>query len=394
MSRVAIYNLYWHTYGGGEQVSGAIAECLVEGHEVTLLGPVRPDVEASRARLGVDLSKCEYMAVMEDDDASNASAEFDVFINGTYRSRARNHARRGVYYVHFPEPLPTSREQVRSGVARLGLTLLGRVAKSAEGDVSLPRVKRALLRRRRDLTWVDSYSVFMANSDYTAGWVERLWGRQSTVVYPAVRAVVSDVDANSKAPLIASIGRFFDPALGHSKKQQDMLTAFTMMHEVGRTRVGVDEWRLAFVGGADAASREYTLGVRRAARDLPVDVFVNKPRDVVERTLRSASIYWHGTGYGEQVAQHPERFEHFGIAVVEAMLAGCVPLVFGEAGPAEIVRHGVDGYHWHTLEQLAEFTYVLMTDPAKRRAMAKSAVERGREFSLDRFRGAISAVVD
>ena len=26
--KVAIYNLYWATYGGGEQVSGAIAETL------------------------------------------------------------------------------------------------------------------------------------------------------------------------------------------------------------------------------------------------------------------------------------------------------------------------------------------------------------------------------
>ena len=28
--KVAIYNLYWATYGGGEQVSGAIAETIIE----------------------------------------------------------------------------------------------------------------------------------------------------------------------------------------------------------------------------------------------------------------------------------------------------------------------------------------------------------------------------
>jgi hypothetical protein len=51
--KVAIYNLYWATYGGGEQVSGAIAETLSSHCDVTLLGPEEPNIEATRARLGV-----------------------------------------------------------------------------------------------------------------------------------------------------------------------------------------------------------------------------------------------------------------------------------------------------------------------------------------------------
>ena len=43
---------------------------------------------------------------------------------------------------------------------------------------------------------------------------------------------------------------------------------------------------------------------------------------------------------GEDAERHPERFEHFGISVVEAMAAGAVPLVFGAAGPGEIVQDG------------------------------------------------------
>lgn len=393
MSRIGIYNLYWDTYGGGEQVSGALAEHLAMSREVTLLGPVRPDTATSFARLGVDLSGCGYASVKDDAEASEASANFDVFINGTYRSKARNRSARGFYYVHFPEPPPTTRESVRSFAAGALLAVVDPLAGDRNGDGTAGRLKRALARRRRDTSWVESYTGFLANSTYTSSWIKRLWDVDSTVVYPAVRPVVEGVPPSAKEPLIASIGRFFDPALGHSKKQSDMLSAFTLMHESGRDVASGRPWRLVFVGGADGSSREYVLGVRRAAVGLPVDVLVNRPRVVVEDTLRSASIYWHGAGWDEDPQRHPERFEHFGIAVVEAMLAGCVPVVFGEAGPAEIVRHGVDGYHWHTLEQLVEFTSVLMNDPDRRAAMAASAVERGREFSLQRFRQSIDTTI-
>ena len=100
--RVAIYNLYWATYGGGEQVSGAIAEALKARCDVTLLGPEEPNVEATRARLGVDLSGCAWRKVVNDTEAGEASADFDVFINGTYRSHSVNQAPVGLYCVHFP----------------------------------------------------------------------------------------------------------------------------------------------------------------------------------------------------------------------------------------------------------------------------------------------------
>ncbi|MFM7870139.1 MAG: glycosyltransferase, partial [Actinomycetota bacterium] len=88
-----------------------------------------------------------------------------------------------------------------------------------------------------------------------------------------------------------------------------------------------------------------------------------------------------------------ERFEQFGISVVEAMAAGAVPVVFGAAGPAEIVRHGVDGFHWRTLQELQTFTRRLMSDPALRRAMSENARRRVADFSEERFAEAIRSVV-
>ncbi|MBV1894679.1 MAG: glycosyltransferase, partial [Ilumatobacteraceae bacterium] len=91
--------------------------------------------------------------------------------------------------------------------------------------------------------------------------------------------------------------------------------------------------------------------------------------------------------------RHPERFEHFGISVVEAMAAGAVPLVFGAAGPAEIVRDGIDGVQWTSLDELAETTLALADDSDRREALASSAEKRAVEFSADVFADRLRSLV-
>ena len=392
MSRIAIYNLYWSTYGGAEQVSGAIAEHLRRGHDVTLLGPEPVDAAVAMDRLGVDVSGCGFVKVTDDLEASAASEGFDVFVNGTYRSQAVCRATTGLYYVHFPQPLPTSRQKRSEGIARLGRAAMVGVDDAEEATGKLSRIKRGFTRRISDRSWLSTYSQFLANSAYTARWTQEIWGVTSRIVFPPVRPVVS-AEWSRKAPLITSIGRFFDPIHGHCKKQRDLLDGFTRLHDVGRTSIDGQQWNLTFVGGADAANRNYTLDVKRAAIGYPIEVCINQPRSVVEDVLSRASIYWHGSGFGEDESTHPERFEHFGIAVVEAMAAGAVPVVFGAAGPAEIVRHGVDGFHWNTLDDLARHTYTLMSDPERRHTMAESAVSRAEDFSLERFRAALDGAI-
>ena len=377
---LAIYNLYWATYGGGEQVSGALADYLSEHFDVTLLGPERPDVDQTRARLDVDIDGCDWRRVTDDLEASEVSADFDVFVNGTYRSHTVNRADRGYYYVHFPEPPVESRRRVVSAVATTGLTIMKATPRL---PARLEGVRRGLGRRVVDMSWTHSYTSFWSNSLYTAHWVNEIWDVESQILHPPVRP---SVQPGEKQPLIASIGRFFDPSLGHSKKQLDLLRAFTSMHEI-------DGWRLALVGGADGASREYALAVRREAVGHQVDVHLNAARRVVEETLAGASIYWHGGGFGEDPEHHPERFEHFGIAVVEAMAAGAVPVVFAAAGPAEIVRHGIDGFHWRTIDELCSFTRQLIDDKELRERMSQSARERAHDFSVERFDARLAELI-
>lgn len=371
-TRVAIYNLYWSTYGGGEQVAGAIAQALSHDHEVTLLGPEPIDLATTIGRLGIDLSGCGYRQVVDDDAASTASADYDLFINTTYLSSAVNRAPAGLYYVHFPGQPRTGRQRLTQTVAGWGARVLG----GAESG-KLSRIQAGFARRTHDIDWVASYTTFLANSAFTAKWVARLWNVTPEVLYPPVRP---EVLPGEKTPTIAGLGRFFDPKFGHCKRQLDLLHAFIELEKSGS-----EGWRLDLVGGADGASRDYALAVRRGAIGHEVGVHFNAPRSLVHDTLAAASIFWHGGGFGENPDEHPERFEHFGIAVVEAMAAGAVPVVFGAAGPAEIVRHGVDGYHWHSPDDLVRFTRQLIADPALRSTMSTHAQARAKDFTAEVF---------
>jgi glycosyltransferase involved in cell wall biosynthesis len=373
--RVGVYDLYWSTLGGGEQVDGSIAQVLARDHDVTLLGPHTPDVDATMRRLGVDLSACGHRRVVDDAEASEASADFDVFVNGTYLSKAINRAPIGYYYVHFPGEVPTRSDQLRS---RLGVAGVKALSLAPRLPHRLTEVQAAFDRRVTRVEFVPTYTRYLSNSQFTASWVEQLWGRPSDVLYPPVRP---SVQPGAKAPLILVLGRFFDPSFGHSKKQHELLEKFRRLHRSGR----LPGWRMAIVGGCDGANRDYALAVKRAARGLPVEVHVNAPGSVVEQLLGEASLYWHGSGLGEDPVRHPERFEHFGISVVEAMAAGAVPLVFAAAGPAEIVDDRRNGLHWTTLDELADLTVELVGDDDRRNELAGAAVERAADFSAPAF---------
>jgi glycosyltransferase involved in cell wall biosynthesis len=184
-----------------------------------------------------------------------------------------------------------------------------------------------------------------------------------------------------RSPTILTVGRFFAPCHGHSKRQLEMVRMFGQLLRSGQ----LDGWRMVVLGGCEPRQRPYLDRVKAAATGLPVEIQANAPRSVVEAYMSSASIFWSATGLGENTDKRPWTNEHFGMTTAEAMVGGCVPVVIDRAGQQEIVRNGVDGFRWDSDAQWRIRTVQVATDEALRATLSASAIERVQQFSDDAF---------
>ena len=207
----------------------------------------------------------------------------------------------------------------------------------------------------------------VANSAYTARWIEKRWGRPARVLHPPVFPIA----AREKRPWIVAVGRFAGG--GRSKRQVEMIEVFRNLAE--------PDWELHLVGTAQ--DPEYVRRATEAARGLPVFFHLDASREELEEVCGAASLFWHFTGAGEDPEAAPERMEHFGIATAEAMSAGAVPVVVARGGQPEIV--GEAGVLWETFEECAEATQRLCEDGALRARLGEEARRRAEDFAFPRF---------
>jgi glycosyltransferase involved in cell wall biosynthesis len=211
----------------------------------------------------------------------------------------------------------------------------------------------------------------VANSAYTASWIERRWGRPARVLHPPV----FPIPPREKLPWIVAVGRFAGG--GRSKRQLEMVEVFR-----GLVERGLAGWELHLVGtGQDPES---VRRVVEAARGLPVAIHLDAPRQELEEVCGAASLFWHFTGALEDPEATPERMEHFGIATVEAMSAGAVPVVVARGGQPEIVEEGC-GLLWQTFEECAEQTWRLCRDEPLRVRLCEAARRRAGDFAFPAF---------
>ncbi len=98
-----------------------------------------------------------------------------------------------------------------------------------------------------------------------------------------------------------------------------------------------------------------------------------------------ARIFWSAAGYGVDEKKEPKKVEHFGIAPVEAMASGCVPMIYNAGGHKEIISENVDGFLWSDTSDLYRFTKKITVEEKLRKELSANAVVKSKKFSYDEF---------
>ncbi|MCJ7792955.1 MAG: glycosyltransferase, partial [Candidatus Marinimicrobia bacterium] len=87
----------------------------------------------------------------------------------------------------------------------------------------------------------------------------------------------------------------------------------------------------------------------------------------------------------ENEDEHPERMEHFGITTVEAMAAGCVPVVVAKGGQPEIVKNKSTGFLWQSKTELIQKTRQLIKSPKLWQKLSLEAIKESQNFRQEVF---------
>ena len=390
--KIGIYNEPCGGAIGGSEVSVAVlAEALADEHEVEILHrypDLTHDVLADYA--GVNLSRVQLRRLPRVAAASARSgnlwsrhradiaegarltAGYDVFIAFAHRLPPFCAARAGVLMVLFPLADAVTPTHMPKGVSFAYHPLF-------------KGLHRAWMRKKLR-SRLQGYPLVLANSEFTRRWTQRRWHTDAAVLYPPVDV---GVQPGLKENCILSVGRF--SGTGTGKKQLEMLQAFARLRAAGFT-----EWNYHSVGssGSSSADVDFLERARHAAAASGATVAPDLERTALLQLYRQAKIFWHATGMDLDETIHPEKMEHFGMVTVEAMAAGCVPVVINRGGQSEIVQHGINGFLWNTLDEWHRYSSLLMTDDKLRERMSRAAHERAQFFSrrayVERFRSALA----
>ncbi|MDD5621543.1 MAG: glycosyltransferase [Actinomycetota bacterium] len=242
----------------------------------------------------------------------------------------------------------------------------------------------------KDLTFLVTYDRIVTISEYSKRWIKKLWGKESTILFPPV-----DIDSfrtENKGKIILSVGRFFPEH--HNKKQLELVGAFRELFD--QYPAEMRDYTLYLAGGVGSRTDhlEYVEKVKAAGKSYPIKVITNINWEELVEIFARSYIFWHASGLGEDERIHPEKFEHFGITTVEAMAAGCIPVVINKGGQKEIIRNGYDGFLFDSLEELKDITLKIISGKINIDEIRKNAAESCRRFSGANFKRDLISIVN
>jgi len=216
-------------------------------------------------------------------------------------------------------------------------------------------------------------NILIVNSTFTRKILQQSLGCKSIVIYPPVDVKKFDT-SSSREDLIVTVCRF------RQGKQ---------LEKVPRIARAL-KFKFLIVGIADEASESTIRFLRQEINKFDVkdrvELIINPSFKELVNIVSSAKLFL-----------HTQDTESFGISIVEAMAAGCVPVVPRCGGPwFDILdrKQGAYGFSYSSVEEAAEIINRLLEDDGLRETVAERARKRALVFDPSVFERKILKVVN
>jgi len=353
--RIGIFDPYLDDLGGGEKYMMTIAQSLSENHTVDIFWDDEKDLTELSRRFPLNLTKTKLVPNIFNSQTSTfkrliETKKYDAIIFLSDGSLPLVLSKK--LFVHIQQPLQIM--QTNSLLDKL----------------KLARVSR-----------------FFCNSEFTKSFIDKKFHLKSVILYPPVALYPKDV---KKENIILHVGRFRIKNIKNEdyKKQSVMVNAFKDM--IGK---GLQDWKFVLAVSIKENDKDAFEAMKKNAVGFPIEFLVNKTNDELWDIYSKAKIYWHASGFGEDLKKNPEYAEHFGISTVEAMGAGAVPVVINAGGQKEIVVNGENGFLWDSIGELQAKTLKLIKDQSLLSKLSKQAAKSSQKFSAEKFYQAVNNLI-
>lgn len=346
MKKAIIFDPYLDTLGGGERYALTFALGLKnEGYQVEIAWPDKETIEKAQERFGLDLSSLKL----------NKKA-YQLFTQKT---------------GFFKKLFFTLRYRLIFWVSDGSLPLLFGRKNLIHFQVPFTKIGGSAFSNKIKILFIHK---FVYNSRFTMSVHERHFPKnKSFILYPPIDT--QGFTSGKKEDIILSVARFDSPS--HSKRQDILIEAFKKLNKK------FPSYQLFLVGGSRGDSNTLEK-LKTQAGNLPVKFIVNPDFDKLKQLYSKAKFFWHAAGYKIDETTDPEKVEHFGMTTVEAMAAGCVPVVIAKGGQKEIIKPGT-GFLCNSPEEMAKETGGLIKNQLELNKITSASQKRSLDFSTGEF---------
>ncbi|KKS10937.1 MAG: hypothetical protein A3H88_01045 [Candidatus Blackburnbacteria bacterium RIFCSPLOWO2_02_FULL_44_9] len=339
--KALIYDPYLDTAGGGERYMLTASSILLKsGYNVDVWWKDKKIDDWLDTRLGIDLSKVNFTEEL------NHGLGYDLVFWLSDGSIPLLLGKKNI--VHFQTPFT-----------------------NVDGRSLFNRLKKTKI------------NAFICNSRFTKQFVDKEYGVNSLVAYPPVN--INLFKSGRKENIILFVGRYSQ--LQQHKRQDILIESFKKM-----CGSGLKNWRLVLIGGSEVGGREFVEYLKENSRGYPISILENLPLSGVREFYAKSKIFWSASGFGVDEGKEPHQVEHFGMTVVEAQSAKCVPIVVNKGGHKETIREGKNGFLWTDTQQLEQITLDLIRNERRRKEIAITAEKDSKRFSVNAFEKSIGEI--